>query len=366
MSSQHRRGEGDEAMIDRLDKIVQDRKNVCWLSSDQLLINEPELARSLLSNNHEAIVAHSDFFGDRTGALQPRSAQLAIIRDCLGLIEPHARRSNGAAVARSLGEETVWPRTAHQLLLAIMRPVLARSDRSPALQRALDDLVADRISGRYRGQRSGIRRLAARFRYANTVLKEAKRQTRSEDVDLLDVLGAPDRRLSPDAIVQIYTGLIFSLVSSIGLTLAWTIYLAISNEAQEQPARDLVLESMRLKPIAWLLEREIGYDTRIEQEPISQPSRLVISPYTVHRWPGAWDRPEHFQPGRWRGNIDRGAWIPFGVGPQRCPAAAFSLKLLTQLVDVLLEQPRALRLTGRMPSVGAALAPPEFELSRAH
>lgn len=364
MSSEAPQVKLHEEALAQLDEIAASGEKTCWFLRDQLLVNDPDLARSLLSNEDDAIIVHSDFFGDRARAVAPRSAQVEISRACFRLIQAHARNVDIRNVVAAIGAETIWPLTANQMLLDIMRPILARPGRSPAFHRALNDLVSDRIVGRYTRQKRGIRRLFGRFRYANSILREAENSVCIDNPDILDLIGAPERRISPDSIIQLYTGFVFSLVSSIGLTLAWTMFLSVRHGAQDQPARNLVLESMRLNPVAWLLERQIDSPTTVDGTELRPPQKLVISPYTVHRSTVCWPQPAEFLPERWNGDVDRRAWIPFGVGAQSCLAASFSLKLLTDLVDALFRQSASIELTGQVAASAAALAPPEFVLRR--
>lgn len=354
----------DDAHLRKLDEFAAREEKACWLLPGQLIVNDPELARSLLSNKDAAIIQHSDFFGERSRAVSPRSAQLEVSRACFHLIQEHTVKVDLGSAVDAIPSESVWPCAASLMLLDIMRPILAGPARSEALHRVLDNLVHDRIIGRYGRQKRGVSRLLGRFRYANTILREAEQPSHGGREDILAILADPARKLTSDSLIQLYTAFVFSLASSVALTLAWTIFLAVRNGDMDRPARHLVLESMRLKPVAWLLERQLDRATSVAGIAVTPPEVVVISPYTVHRAPSAWPDPTTFKPDRWAGEVDRRAWIPFGVGPQSCVAASFSLKLITQLVELLLSRPAAIEVTGRQPAHGAALAPPEFILRR--
>ena len=55
---------------------------------------------------------------------------------------------------------------------------------------------------------------------------------------------------------------------------------------------------------------------------------IVIAPYVLHRHRLLWDQPDLFDPSRFlmgaATKIERGAYIPFGVGPRMCLGASFA------------------------------------------
>lgn len=87
--------------------------------------------------------------------------------------------------------------------------------------------------------------------------------------------------------------------------------------------RQIVLESMRLYPPAYILNREVT-------QPFDLPggwhlpigTLLGICPYTVHRRAEYWYEPSNFNPERFALDamkaITRGAYLPFGDGPHVC------------------------------------------------
>lgn len=353
-----------EDLLPWLSKTAAEGFEVRRMPDQQLAINAPALARSLLANQHEAIVQHSDFFGPRERAFSPRSAQIDLVRSCMHLIQQHADTIDSGRSAAQIPERSEWPRTANRLMLELMRPVLAASVRSRGLHLALDRLVTERIVNRYATPKGRLGRMIDRFRYANIVLKEAEAPAPDSGRDILHILSEPERGLSPDSIIHLYTAFVFGLVSSIGLTLAWTILLAVRHQATKQPARNLVREAMRLYPVAWLLERQLHEPALVAGEQVVPPDVLIISPFTVHRCPASWPDPEEFRPERWSQRVDHRAWIPFGAGPQSCAAASFSLRILTDLVTAILDRPASVDMIDDHPSLGPALAPPRFNIRR--
>ncbi|MEV5764622.1 cytochrome P450 [Micromonospora sp. NPDC052213] len=129
-------------------------------------------------------------------------------------------------------------------------------------------------------------------------------------------------------------------------TLGWTLYL-IDNEPEvrerlrEEADRVLggrlptyedlhhlrystmvVEEAMRLYPPVWLLPRISVAADVVGGYHVPAGSDVVILPYTLHRHPEFWTRPERFDPERFDParvrERPRYAYIPFGAGPRVC------------------------------------------------
>ena len=105
-------------------------------------------------------------------------------------------------------------------------------------------------------------------------------------------------------------------------------------------------ESMRLYPPIWILERYVLEDDEIGGYAIPRGSTVVICPYTLHRHPAFWQRPDAFDPDRFTtdGNgTAAGAFLPFGAGPHHCIGSHFAM-LTTRIVLAMVAQRFRLRL----------------------
>jgi cytochrome P450 len=134
--------------------------------------------------------------------------------------------------------------------------------------------------------------------------------------------------------------------------LTWTCYLLSQNPAWralaerevdeklregETPGPDdlpivraVLEEALRLYPPAASLTREAVRADRIGNERIAPGTRIVVSPWIVHRHKRLWTDPGLFDPARFmpgaREKIDRFAYIPFGAGPRICIGMGFAMQ----------------------------------------
>jgi cytochrome P450 len=89
--------------------------------------------------------------------------------------------------------------------------------------------------------------------------------------------------------------------------------------------RMVLLEAMRLYPPVWmLLPRRAARADRLGGYDIPRGTKVVISPWVLHRHPEFWARPEEFNPDRFSRTEPR-AFLPFGAGPWGCVGTQFGL-----------------------------------------
>ncbi|HIA12895.1 MAG TPA: cytochrome P450 [Flavobacteriales bacterium] len=97
----------------------------------------------------------------------------------------------------------------------------------------------------------------------------------------------------------------------------------------------VIEESMRLYPPAWIIERTAIGDDKIGDYEISKGDQMIMSPYVMHRDPKYWKEPNTFDPERFSEEgskeRDRYCYFPFGGGPRYCIGANFAM-LEMQLV----------------------------------
>jgi cytochrome P450 len=89
-------------------------------------------------------------------------------------------------------------------------------------------------------------------------------------------------------------------------------------------------ESMRLYPPVPYISRQAVAGDMLGGKTITPNTRVVISPWIVHRHRTLWEEPDLFEPERFapgrRPLIPRFAYLPFGAGPRICVGAAFAMQ----------------------------------------
>ncbi len=103
-------------------------------------------------------------------------------------------------------------------------------------------------------------------------------------------------------------------------------------EASDYPAltftRDVVAESMRLRPPAWVLGRRVVRPFRLGDWDVAPGSVILTSQIVTHRNPRYWRDPDAFRPERWSNGETAGlpkfAYFPFGGGNRICIGESFA------------------------------------------
>ena len=121
--------------------------------------------------------------------------------------------------------------------------------------------------------------------------------------------------------------------------------------------RQVIDESMRLYPPAWLLtRRSIGPDT-LGGYRLPPRTDVFISPYLLHRHPRHWARPDAFDPGNFSPELVEArhafAYIPFSAGPRHCIGQSLALYEMMLHLHCMM---RRFRLVGPVPELPAAEA----------
>ena len=132
--------------------------------------------------------------------------------------------------------------------------------------------------------------------------------------------------------------------------LAWALYLVaqfpewqdkLADEARalddradgEMPklplSRDVFRETLRLYPPVPMMVRQNRCPETFRDRPVKSGSQIVISPWHLHRHERLWDRPDDFDPARWKTDngrqCARDAYIPFSTGGRVCIGAGFAM-----------------------------------------
>ena len=93
-------------------------------------------------------------------------------------------------------------------------------------------------------------------------------------------------------------------------------------------------ETLRLYPPVSFFIREASADGELGSSRCPMRSLLTLSPWVIQRHEAHWSEPHAFRPERFLAEtasaeerqLAREAWLPFGLGPRKCPGAAFALQ----------------------------------------
>jgi len=283
-------------------------------------------------------------------------------------------------VAEKLGER--WAERAgavvemnHEMMATTLR-VISRTMLSSDTE-AMIDLVGNAVR-RYQGglrpslldflglpdwvPRPGRKRVAegalGEFNRAIAGLIDAHRRTPGERQDFLSRLlaarieetgeGFSDREIRDHLVTILMAG-----HETTSVALSWVWYLLSQHPADEAKlhaeldtvlggrtprqedmarlpyTRMVIEEAMRLYPPAHTMSRAaLGRDEICGQR-IARGTIVFIVPWILHRHHSLWQRPEEFDPERFRPEAaqsrSRFAYIPFGAGPRICIGAAFAM-----------------------------------------
>lgn len=111
-----------------------------------------------------------------------------------------------------------------------------------------------------------------------------------------------------------------------------------------QYTRQVIEETMRLYPPAWITSRQVEAEDTLGGCTIPAGALVWISPYVVHRHPAFWDNPEGFDPDRFAPDQIRSrpkfAYFPFGGGPHLCIGRDFALMEAQLVVATIVQRYR--------------------------
>lgn len=95
---------------------------------------------------------------------------------------------------------------------------------------------------------------------------------------------------------------------------------------------NIISESLRLFPTAWLIGRKATKTHRLGKFNMKKNHQVLIPLYSLHRDENVWEKPNEFIPERFQDkNYSKYDYIPFGGGPRMCIGSHFTyleLKIL--------------------------------------
>ncbi len=128
--------------------------------------------------------------------------------------------------------------------------------------------------------------------------------------------------------------------------------------AQLSYTRQVVQETMRLYPPAWIFPRYTAQGAEVGGRRIAPGASMLVSSWLTHRDPQHWDRPDTFDPDRFSpertGARHRLAYVPFGAGGRMCIGSHFAMMEGILATVMLLQRFRGSVLPGQRVSAAAA------------
>ena len=180
-----------------------------------------------------------------------------------------------------------------------------------------------------------------------------------------------------DELVNLYVG----GYESTAVALTWILYEVARHPEVEQRVRDevarltggqpltaeslqslhytraVVEETLRVHPPAWNFVRRTLKEDRIGEWTLAPDTKILISPYILHRHPAFWQEPERYMPERFLSEQKEGrhrfAYLPFGAGQRQCVGIGYTLTLLTISLATLVQR-HQLRLAPKHPVIAMA------------
>jgi cytochrome P450 len=231
------------------------------------------------------------------------------------------------------------------------------------------------------GRRRTRRAVESLDRIIYGIIEERRRAPPTERTDLLQMLltevgedggkGLDDREVRDELVTLFLAG-----HETTAHALTWTWYLLAQSphaEAELHAELDRVLggrtpcaddlaslpytqqvleESMRLYPPAYIVGRRAAQDTEVGGFHVPRGSELVLWILLTHRDARWWPDPEAFRPERFApaevAKRPKGSYLPFGAGPRACIGKAFAM-IEAQVILATLAQRFRLEPAGRMP-----------------
>lgn len=126
----------------------------------------------------------------------------------------------------------------------------------------------------------------------------------------------------------------------------WSVLQGRAPTSEDLPKltymQQVIHETLRLYPAAYLFAREALTDDVIDGYPIPAKTLIFITPYITHRNPDYWRDPERFDPSRFapqnNANRTRHVYYPFGEGPHVCIGNHFALMEMQLILAMVLQR----------------------------
>lgn len=113
---------------------------------------------------------------------------------------------------------------------------------------------------------------------------------------------------------------------------------SIANLKDINKSRNIIKEVLRLYPPIWQTYRVANSYSEVGKYKFVKGSRITVDLLSLSRNNLYWSNPNLFDPSRFNRNYNKYTYIPFGCGPQSCPASMFVPIEITMIVGALLSR----------------------------
>lgn len=164
----------------------------------------------------------------------------------------------------------------------------------------------------------------------------------------LDVNARSEER---ERVVSLLLGNLAASVDNTGIALLWTLthlsqhrdyQLQIQEQARHGKraiALAVVKESLRLTPVTAFFERKTAQEIIIDGATIAEGTRVLFSPWLIHRNKAYWEQPLVYKPERFLSDIKIPPehYLPFSIGKRNCVGMTLALEQLTTAIVTFCE-----------------------------
>jgi len=116
---------------------------------------------------------------------------------------------------------------------------------------------------------------------------------------------------------------------------------------------DVFRETLRLYPPVGFFIREATREEKIRDKDVKTGSAVLVSPWLIHRHRDLWERPDEFDPDRFRTpegkESTNSAYLPFSSGPRVCVGAGFALQEAVLVLATIVRRYRIAQDEGHEP-----------------
>jgi cytochrome P450 len=291
---------------------------------------QPAFKKTHITSYAEDMINTTDTYISRWGTMEERLVSDDMMNIALGIISKTMFSMEFDEGASIIGEpmEEVMNTAVRRMRSLLPLPLWVPVEKNRKFKEAVKDL--DEVLFRLIGER---KQAEAEHEDLLGVLMRAKDET--------DGLKMDDSQLRDELMTIFLAG-----HETTANALTWTLHLLsqhpeIQNELYEEilevtgggPVKpehfsrlvctqNVISESLRLYPPAYVIGRQADEDTEIGGYPVKKGDMILISQYVMHRNPLYYEDPDEFRPDRFKNDflktIPAYAYFPFGGGPRVC------------------------------------------------